>query len=147
MVSPPVQKNAVNSNHCARFFFLSRAINPTDSFCYVAVYGSAPVLVTHFLMCRLTRDLNIAPPLASSSSFFVFLSSFLALLEKVFFVSLLSLARHCLPLLPLRPPLLPGHASPVARAWFLLFLLIRRCPPPAHPAPFTLASPLPEGMH
>jgi len=31
MVAPPVQKNAANLNHCARFVFLSRAIDESNS--------------------------------------------------------------------------------------------------------------------
>jgi len=53
---PPVQTNEVDLSHCARFVFLSRAIDETDSTSQVAVSGSAPVLVAHLLMCRLTID-------------------------------------------------------------------------------------------
>ena len=85
--------------------------------------GSAPVLVTHLLMCHRTREPNVTFPLASSSTSVEFLSSCPTLLEEVFFaLPLRFLARRCLALVAaLLLPLLPlslgfGGRTPAAAA-------------------------------
>jgi len=61
-VSPPFQRNAVNLNHCARFVFLSRAVDETDSPYYAA--NAVVLLVVPRLVFVFRREpkLHLFPP-------------------------------------------------------------------------------------
>jgi len=49
LVAPPVQKNAANLNHCARFVLLSHATDETDSSSYLATLIS--ISTERFVRC------------------------------------------------------------------------------------------------